>query len=273
MMVENETTEVNRSIPCEIYAVRAGRLAGSPTPRVYMTLTFDAVSYARLGGLLMANLKGTTTIHVVDIQAPLDEDGDDAQPPIPKLTPQMALPEDDGTEVRTMIVDGAEVQVRTGKRNGSRADNGWTLHAFAVNEETPGLCGICHHREDDDVHDAGKGPHPYEDDTSGENVCTVCGEGEEDDRHDPAKRVHIYEVEYDKQMACTLCGRPDADPIHEGALSATAASLIDAIAEDEDFDATTLREHPGFGKEMVAVEGDALVSDGPENPHAIEVEA
>lgn len=196
-----EIVEVNQNIPCEIYAIRGGRLAGSPTPRGYLTLTFDAIAYRRLSGLLMANLKGTMMMHVVDIQAPLDDDPDDEQP-IQKLTPQIPLPDGEGVDTVTMSVNGVAAPVKTGKRNGSRADGNWPLHAFKVNEETPGLCGVCHHREDDDLHDAAKGVHVFTEGEPGAETCSLCGNALEHE-------------------------------LHERTLSPEAQALIEAIDEDE----------------------------------------
>lgn len=93
-----ETVEINQDIDCEIYAVRGGRLAGSPRPRAYVTLSIDAVTHARLVGLLMANLKGATTVHVLNIQAPLDEPEDD-EPTNPPPFNQPAMVGLDGQPV------------------------------------------------------------------------------------------------------------------------------------------------------------------------------
>ena len=58
-----------------------------------------------------------------------------------------------------MIVNGEEAKVRrprSSSRNGTTASNGYTLHAFEENPETPGLCKHCHKRpEDGTVHGAG----------------------------------------------------------------------------------------------------------------------
>lgn len=194
-----EPIEVNQSVPCEIYGVRYSRLAGSPTPRVYATLTFDAVAYRRLGGLLGANLKGTVTMHVLDIQAPLDDDDDDDDfgPSVPSNQLPLA-PTAEETEVVDMIVNGEPAKVRRQRRNGSvNGSTGWVRHRFAddPDPEKVGLCGNCHKRLDDDIHDvapwSAEAPElhafrPGDDDAS---VCRWCNGAAESPLHgDPEKQ-------------------------------------------------------------------------------------
>lgn len=233
-----EAIEVNRNIACMIYAANGARLAGSPTPQIALTVFFDAVVNARLGGLLLANNKGMVTINVVDIQAPLDDDPDDDKPvvKVPKLTPQMELPEDIGIETVNMVVNGEPAKVRRPRKNGTRADNNWPLHAFKLNDETPGLCGICHHREDDDLHAAHADnvqPHAFVPHAH-DNQCDVCHLGEEMEIHNEGARLHVFMFGDGGEDACHICGKPIDDAIHEGALSPTAASLIASIEDEPD---------------------------------------
>lgn len=64
------------------------------------------------------------------------------------------------TETATMTVNGEDGQkvIRRRRNNGAAADAGaadpkeWAPHFFALNDQTPGLCGYCHYRETDPIH-------------------------------------------------------------------------------------------------------------------------
>lgn len=65
--------------------------------------------------------------------------------------------DEDETELVSMSVDGKDNQPvrRPRSRNGaapSSSSADWAPHFFTLNDETPGLCGTCHYREDDAIH-------------------------------------------------------------------------------------------------------------------------
>lgn len=65
--------------------------------------------------------------------------------------------DEDETELVSMSVDGKDNQPvqRPRSRNGAKpsaAGAEWAPHFFALNDETPGLCGTCHYREEDAIH-------------------------------------------------------------------------------------------------------------------------
>jgi hypothetical protein len=148
---EPQRIEINRDVDTEIHAAAYRRLAGADGPRFYLTLTFDAIAYRRLAGLLGANLKGRATVHFLDIQAPLDDDEEDDEP---AASPQRTLPGVEVVETR-MTVNGEDNQrvLTRRRRNGTTAEHSPQPHRFVENEFTPGLCGNCHMREDDELHD------------------------------------------------------------------------------------------------------------------------
>jgi hypothetical protein len=148
---EPQRIEINRDVDTEIHAAAYRRLAGADGPRFYLTLTFDAIAYRRLAGLLGANLKGRVTVHFLDIQAPLDDDEEDDEP---AASPQRTLPGVEVVETR-MTVNGEDNQrvLTRRRRNGTTAEHSPQPHRFVENEFTPGLCGNCHMREDDELHD------------------------------------------------------------------------------------------------------------------------
>lgn len=95
-----------------------------------------------------------------------------------------ATKDEPDAEITEMIVNGEPSKVRRPRKSSNGNGATITVHAFKENEETPGLCGVCHHRFEDEAHDI-KQPHAfrqplgldlnsetYEEDA---NHCEVCG--------------------------------------------------------------------------------------------------
>lgn len=87
-------------------------------------------------------------------------------------------------EITEMIVNGEPAKVRRPRKSSNGNGATITVHAFKENEETPGLCGVCHHRFEDEAHDI-KQPHAFRQplglDLNSETYeedakhCEVCG--------------------------------------------------------------------------------------------------
>jgi hypothetical protein len=174
-----EPIEVNRDIDCEIYGGRYGRLAGSPTPRFYLTLTLDAVRYANLSGLIGANLKGTVNVHFNNIQAPLP----DEEPEEDSGAGQGALFTGQGSAgLDGIIVDGAA----------------FLPHVFAASAADADICDVC---------------------TTHRITAIHIGQGVWDGDSTPEDRRRLFEArpynhEYhcnDDDSTCQVCGAEEGD--------------------------------------------------------------
>lgn len=198
LVLPAEPIEINREIECEIYAHRSMRLAGSPSSRTVLTLTFDGVRHSRLSGLLGANLKGRIRINVIDLQAPLEEDDEKELPDagvvrqaelaLQGRTPEEVLDRRDEDHREAYSVDNV--------------GNVWRPHSFAPSPEDAAKCALCQMGEGHGLHEGRKRqaartalrrraetliPHPF---TAGPGegpasaaVCVYCNLAEEDEIH------------------------------------------------------------------------------------------
>lgn len=204
LVLPQERVEINREIDCEIYAHRTGRLQGSPTPRVYLTLTFDGVRHAKLSGLLGANLKGSIRVNVIDLQAPLEEDEEEDLP-------------DAGVARQEPLAYAPPVRQTPGE---------------LIDERDAGAAGRLSHATD------GQGnvykPHGYAPSPLDAQKCALCGSGESHDVHAGQKRQtarralarraetlleHVWtpvrqEGEPAAPETCAYCDLPSDSPIH-----------------------------------------------------------
>lgn len=192
--------EINREIECEIYAHRSMRLAGSPSSRTVLTLTFDGVRHARLSGLLGANLKGRVRINVIDLQAPIEED-DEANLPEAGVLRQAALPMTRNTPED--MIDRRDADHREAY-SVDNIGNVYKAHGFAPADDDTAKCALCGMGEGHDLH-AGKRrttsktaqrrktetllPHPWtpresEDGPAGPQTCAYCDLPDDDPIHD-----------------------------------------------------------------------------------------
>lgn len=193
----DEPIEVNRDIDCEIYGARYGRLAGSPTPRFYLTLTLDAVRYANLCGLVGANLKGTVNVHFNNIQAPLPDEEDEDEP----ASNQAAMFTGEGSAgLDGILVDGAA----------------FLPHVFTASAADPDICDIC---------------------TTHRITAIHIGQGVWDGETTPDERKRRFEArpynhEYyanDDDSTCQVCGAEEGeDQAHMSAADILARAKLAA---------------------------------------------
>lgn len=194
-LVLRESVEVNREIDCEIYAVRGGRLAGSPAPRLYLTLTLDAVRHSRLSGLLLANLKGSVKITVHEIQAPLEDD-DEKDLPDPGVQRELPL-----RNTPEAIIAGRD-EAHRAAWSVDNVGNVYRPHSYAPDPTDAQKCALCGAGEGHDLHEGKKRqtartalrrrselllPHPYTpgalDGPAGPEACVYCSLEEADGIH------------------------------------------------------------------------------------------
>lgn len=198
LSLPSETIEINREIECEIYAHRSMRLAGSPTARVALTLTFDGVRHARLSGLLGANLKGRVNITVNNLQAPLEEEDERALPEAGVLR-QLVLV----TSTRPPGEGGEEAPAEVHATDS--AGNVYKAHPYAPASEDPAKCALC---------------------GAGESHALHEGKKRQTKRNALARRrsyliEHPFEAapapsvtDPDAPITCVYCDLPEADEIH-----------------------------------------------------------
>lgn len=176
-----EPVEVNRDIDCEIYAGRFGRLAGSPTPRFYLTLTLDAVRYANLAGLIGANLKGTVNVHFNNIQAPLPDEEDE---PDDDRDQGKLFGSEGSSGISGIIVDGAA----------------FLPHVFAASTADADMCDVCQTNRICAIH-VGQG---LDGDSSPEERAQLFA----------ARPYNHAYVENEDDATCRVCGSEEADTAH-----------------------------------------------------------
>lgn len=212
--------------------VEALRLGSGQQGRWVVALSF-AGSEEQASSFFARNYKQSVELNLGAIQASLPEaastDGEpegifgDLMPP--------------ATETQTMIVNGEEAPVKRNRsRSRSNGTKAYLAHAFVVNEETPGLCKVCHYREDDDVHSEERAgerlvPHPFAS-HGRDNNCDVCGLGDQHELHNP------------DLIAAAFAEREAAE-----AATSTGNDLADKLIADAHEDAQGEREEPSTDEE------------------------
>lgn len=200
LALPSETIDINREIECEIYAHRSMRLAGSPTARVALTLTFDGVRHARLSGLLGANLKGRVNITVNNLQAPLEEED------------ERALPEA-GVLRQLVLVTSTRPPGEAGEAEAPPADvhatdaagNVYKAHPYAPASEDPAKCALCGAGESHALHEGKKRQ-------TKRNALARRKSYLIEHPFEPAPAPSVTDP--DVPIVCVYCELPEADEIH-----------------------------------------------------------
>jgi hypothetical protein len=199
LSLPSETIEINREIECEIYAHRSMRLAGSPTARVALTLTFDGVRHARLSGLLGANLKGRVNITVNNLQAPIEEDD------------ELALP--DAGVLRQLVLvtstrppgDAGEAPADPEAIGVDAAGNVYKAHPYAPGSEDAAKCALCGAGESHALHEGKKRQ-------TKRNALARRRSYLIEHPFEPAPAPSVTDP--DVPIVCVYCELPEADEIH-----------------------------------------------------------
>jgi hypothetical protein len=277
LALPSEVIEVNREIECEIYAHRSMRLAGSPTSRVALTLTFDGVRHSRLSGLLGANLKGRVNITINNLQAPIEEDDELALPPAGVLR-QLVLQTSPGRSPDDVIED--RDQDHRDAYSTDAAGNVYKPHSFAPSSEDPAKCALCGVGEAHALHEGKKrqtkrnalarrrhylNEHPFEarpmpeDGPAGEIVCVYCELPEADEIHSRgAGEIPTYA----DRVAYWIAEGLEEAMAHEKAQADVEAGQAQFMTESDELAAKLIRDaSPAPSEDRVADELAAPIQD------------